>query len=236
MPLAADGWARAGKGDLRTAPPRAPLATPPHHHQSKRGNCAANSGPRRPLQMCQFGGLGQASLRRVVGGEICVGGMRVAWSMVVVARNLRGTTVVHAGRRWVREVTQIEDRPGRGRHGVDEVASHIHWAALQVGAGKAAAVARHRVGLELGRRVALLLWQAAAERRRVGGQAIHVGLRFGESGRGGCIVGQARHRRQLARVCHMAGCALGTGRLASAGCPWPSGPSCTSCACSGTRS
>lgn len=50
-----------------------------------------------PLQMRQFGGLGQASLRRVVGREICVGGMRVTRSVVMVAGNLRGATVVHAG-------------------------------------------------------------------------------------------------------------------------------------------
>lgn len=148
--------------------------------------------------MRQFGGLGQASLRRVVGREICVGGMRVTRSVVVVAWNLRGATVVHAGRRGVREVAQIEDGAGRGRHGVDEVAAHVHRAALQVGAGEAAAVARHGVGLELGRRVALLLRQAAAERRRVGGQAVHVGLRFGEGGRRGRVVGQAGHRWQLA--------------------------------------
>lgn len=139
--------------------------------------------------MRQFGGLRQASLRRVVGRKICVGGMRVARSMVVVAGDLRGATVVHAGRRRVRKVAQVEDRPGRRRHGVDEVAAHVHWAALQVGAGEAAAVARHGVGLELGRRVALLLWQAAAERRRVGSQAVHVGLRFGEGRRRGRVVG-----------------------------------------------
>lgn len=101
-------------------------------------------------------------------------------------------------------MAQIEDRPGRGRHGVDEVATDIHRATLQVGAGEAAAVARHWVGLELGRRVALLLRQAAAERRRVGCQAVHVGLRFGESGRRGCVVGQAGHGRQLAGVGHVA--------------------------------
>lgn len=154
--------------------------------------------------MCQFGGLGQASLRRVVSREICVCGMRVARSVVMVARDLRGAAVVHAGRRRVREVAQIEDWPGRGRHGVDEVAAHVHRAALQVGTGEAAAVARHGVGLELGRRIPLLLRQAAAERRRVGGQAVHIGLRFGESWRRGCIVSQAGHRRQLAGIGHVA--------------------------------
>lgn len=75
------------------------LAGPARHprHPSKRGNRAASSGRWPPLQMRQFGGLGQASLRRVVGREICVGGMRVTRSVVVIAGNLRGATVVHAG-------------------------------------------------------------------------------------------------------------------------------------------
>lgn len=118
------------------------------------------------------------SLRRLVRGEVCVCGVGITGSMVVVSWDLSGTAVVHAGGWGVGEMTEVE-HGARGWHGINKIPTHVNGAVLQRGAGKAA-VALHAVVFVLGAQVPLLLRDAATQRCRVRGQTVHVLLRFGE--------------------------------------------------------
>lgn len=138
------------------------------------------------------------SLRRLVRAEVCVCGMWITGSMVVVSWDLGGTAVVHTGGGRVGEMAEVE-HGARGWHGINKIPTHINRAALQIGVGKAA-VALHAVVFVLGARVALLLRDAAAQRRRVGGQTVHVLLGFGEGRRRGRVIAQAVDVLVLARV------------------------------------
>lgn len=138
------------------------------------------------------------SLRNLVRGEVCVRGVGVTRSVVVVSWDLSGTAVVHAGGWWVGEMAEVE-HGARGWHGINKVPTHVHWAALQIGVGEAS-VALHAVVFVFGARVALLLRDTAAQRRRVRGQAVHVLLGLGEGRRRGRVVAQAVHVLELARV------------------------------------
>ncbi len=60
------------------------------------------------LQMREFGCIVQPSLRRVVRAEVCVCGMGVTRSVVVVTRNLSGTAVVHTSGWGMRKMTKVE--------------------------------------------------------------------------------------------------------------------------------
>ena len=62
-------------------------------------------------------------------GEVCVRGVGVAGSMVVVARDLGGTAVVHAGGGGVGEMAEVE-HGARGWHGINKVPTDVHGAAL----------------------------------------------------------------------------------------------------------
>lgn len=149
--------------------------------------------------MRELGRLLHPSLRGVVRGKVRVGRVGVARSVVVAAGDLGGAAVVHAGGGGVLQVPQVE-HGARGRHRVHEVAPHVDGAALQAGVGEAAAAALHGVGVVLRARVALLLRQAAAQRRRVGGQPVHALLGLGEGGGRGRVVAEAVDAGELAGV------------------------------------
>lgn len=79
--------------------------------------------------MRELGRLLHPSLRGVVRGEVRVGGVGVARSVVVAAGDLGGAAVVHAGGGRMLQVPQVE-HGARGRHRVHEVAPHVDGAAL----------------------------------------------------------------------------------------------------------
>lgn len=94
------------------------------------------------------------------------------------------------------KVAEVE-HGARGWHGINKIPTHVHGAALQIGVGKAA-IALHAMVFILGARVPLLLRDAAAQGRRVRGQAVHVLLGFGEGRGRGRVIAEAV--LELARV------------------------------------
>lgn len=150
------------------------------------------------LQMRQFRRFLNPSLRRLVRGEVCVCGMGITGSMVVVSWDLCGTAVVHTGGWGVGKMAEVE-HGARGWHGINKIPTHVNGAALQIGVGKAA-VALHAVVFVLGARVSLLLWDAATQGCRVRGQAVHILLGFGKGRGWGCVIAEAVHILELARV------------------------------------
>lgn len=113
--------------------------------------------------------------------EICVGGVGVTRSMMMVAGDLSSAAVVHASRGRVREMADVEHRAG-GWHGIHEVSSNVDRATLQTRVGKTTPIALHGVVVILSSRVSFLLRQTAAERSCVGSQAIQILLRLGKGG------------------------------------------------------
>lgn len=87
----------------------------------------------------------------------------------------------------------------RGWHGINKIPTHINWAALQIGVGKAA-IALHAVVFVLGSRVPLLLRDAATQGCRVRRQTVHVLLWFGKRRGRGRVIAEAAHVLELTRV------------------------------------
>jgi len=81
------------------------------------------------LQMREFRRFLNPSLRRLVRGEVRVRRMGITGSVVVVARDLSGTAVVHAGGRGVGKMAEVE-HGARGWHGINKVPADVHGAAL----------------------------------------------------------------------------------------------------------
>lgn len=129
----------------------------------------------------------------MVRGEVCVGGVGVAGS-VVLAGGHRGRPVVVQVPRGVvgKMVEAIEGGAGRGRQRIRISApAHVHRAALHSGRPVGAPVGLEDVGLVIGRRrLGVLLWGAAAFERGlvVGGQRVGILVGFAEGGRGRALI------------------------------------------------
>lgn len=99
------------------------------------------------------------SLRRLVRREVCVGGVGITGSVVVISWDLRCAAIVHTGGCGMGKVAKVE-HGARGWHGINKVPTHINRATLQIGVGKTA-IALHAVVFVLGSRVPFLLRDAS---------------------------------------------------------------------------
>lgn len=69
----------------------------------------------------------------MVRGKVCVGGVGLAWSVVLAWRHLRGPTVVHVGRLVMWEVIEAVKGWARGGQGVHIVTSNVDGTSLHAG-------------------------------------------------------------------------------------------------------
>lgn len=129
----------------------------------------------------------------MVRGEVCVGGVGVAGSVVLAGGHRGRPVVVQIPRGVVGKVVEtVEGGAGRWRQWIRVAApAHVHWAALHSGRPVGAPVGLEDVGLIIGRwgRGVLLRSAAAFERGLVvGGQRVGILVGFAEGGRGRAFV------------------------------------------------
>lgn len=125
--------------------------------------------------------------------EVCVGGVRVAGSVVLAGSHRGRPVVVQVPRGVVGKVVEaVEGGAGRGRQRIRVATpADIHRAALHGGRSVGAPVGLEDVGLVIGRRgLGILLRGAAAFEWGlvVGGQRVGVLVGFAEGGRGRALV------------------------------------------------
>lgn len=126
-------------------------------------------------------------------GEVCVGGMGVARSVMLAGGHRGRPIVVQVPRGMVGKVVEaVEGGAGRGRQRIRVAApAHVHWAALHGGRPIGAPVGLENVGLVIGRRRRGVLLRGAAALERglvVGGQRVGILVGFAEGGRGRALV------------------------------------------------
>lgn len=129
----------------------------------------------------------------MVRGEVCVGGVGVAGSVVLAGRHRGRPVVVQVpGRMMGKVVEAIEGGAGRGRQRIRVAApAHIHRTALHGGRPVGAPVGLEDVRLILGRRGRRVLLRGAAAFERglvVGGQRVGILVGFTEGGWGRALV------------------------------------------------
>lgn len=129
----------------------------------------------------------------MVRGEVCVGGVGVAGSMVLAGGHRGRPVVVQVPGGVVGQVVEaVEGGAGRGRQRIRVAApAHVHRAARQGGRRVGAPVGLEAMGLVLGcrGRGVLLRGAAALEGRLVaGGQRVGVLVGFAEGGWGRALV------------------------------------------------
>ena len=129
----------------------------------------------------------------MVRGEVCVGGVGVAGSVVLAGGHRGRPVVVQVPRGVVGKVVEaVEGGAGRGRQRIRVAApAHVHGAALHGGRPVGAPVGLKDVRLVIGRRgLGILLRGAAAFEGGlvVGGQRIGILVGFAEGGRGRALI------------------------------------------------
>lgn len=129
----------------------------------------------------------------MVRGEVCVGGVGVARSVMLVGGHRGRPVVVQVPRGVVGKVVEaVEGGAGRGRQRIRIAApAHVHRAALHGGRPVGAPVGLEDVGLVIRRGCwgILLRGTAALERGLVvGGQRVGILVGFAEGGRGWTLV------------------------------------------------
>lgn len=87
---------------------------------------------RPPSQVGEFGGFLNSSLRRMVGGKVRIGRVRLPWPRPVMVAAAQGacTPVVHGGRGGVGEVREAKEGGPRVAHGLHIAAPHEDGASL----------------------------------------------------------------------------------------------------------
>lgn len=129
----------------------------------------------------------------MVRGEVCVGGVGVAGSVMLAGGHRGRPIVVQVPGGVVGKVVEaIEGGAGRGRQRI-RVASpaHVHWAALHSGRPVGAPVGLEDVWLVIGRRSWRVLLRGATGFERglvVGGQRVGILVGFAEGGRRRALV------------------------------------------------
>lgn len=96
------------------------------------GGLSWRAAPRPPSQVGELGGFLNSSLRRMVGGKVRVGGVRLPRPrpVVVAAAQRPCAPVVHGGGGGVGEVSEAEEGRPRVAHGLHIAAPHEDGASL----------------------------------------------------------------------------------------------------------